>query len=135
MRTSGKVGYLSRMRIDTDARPGINLIRACSNGTITVNDTPVSTSLSLSAETLTLMPELRGIADLSDVHANAILGTDPEVVILGTGSHQVFPDPQWSAHFLTKSVGVEVMTTAAACRTYNVLAAEHRRVTALLILQ
>jgi uncharacterized protein len=135
VRTNPKVRYLSRMRMTADARPGINLIRAYSNGALMVNETPVRASVSVSAETLTLMPELRDIGDLSDEHANAVLGTEPEVVIIGTGNRQVFPAPDWSARFLTRSVGVEVMTTAAACRTYNVLASEHRRVTALLILQ
>ena len=117
----------------SDARPGINLIRAYANGELIVNETNIHSSLSLSADSLLLLPDLKCVADLSDRHATIILDSDPEVILLGTGARQEFPAAAWSANFLQRSVGVEAMTTAAACRTYNVLASEHRRVTAVLI--
>ena len=111
----------------------MNLIRAYAAGTLTINDAIVQSSVSLSAATLQPLPSVREVADLRLEHAEVLLLTDPEIVLLGTGATQVFPDNRWRATFLTRAIGLEVMTTAAACRTYNVLAAEKRRVTALLI--
>ena len=122
------------MRMTSDSSPGINLVRSFKNGTLLINATEVRSSVCVSGQVLLLLPDLSDAAALTDAHANTILGTNPEVVLLGTGERHVFPSTQWSAQFLTRSVGIEVMTTAAACRTYNVLASEHRRVTALLII-
>ena len=58
---------------------------------------------------------------------------DPEVVIIGTGTRHVFPPPGIVAPLMQDGIGVEIMSTAAACRTYNVLGAEGRRVVALLL--
>ena len=121
------------MRFAADSNPGVNLIRAYAPGTLTINDAIVRSGVSVSAGTLQPLPSLRDASDLRLEHAEALLLTDPEIVLLGTGATQVFPDNRWRATFLTRAIGLEVMTTAAACRTYNVLAAERRRVTALLI--
>ena len=59
-----------------------------------------------------------------------ILAMRPELVLLGTGATQVFPPAAILAAFLTRGLGVEVMTNAAAARTYSVLAGEGRRVVA-----
>ncbi len=57
-----------------------------------------------------------------------LLELKPELVVLGTGAMQVFPAAEVMAACLTRGVGIEVMTNAAAARTFNVLAAEGRRV-------
>lgn len=121
------------MRFAVDSNPSVNLIRAYSAGTLTINDTVLRSSVTVSANRLLPMPALHDASDLRSEHADALLLTDPEIVLLGTGARQVFPASAWSATFLSRSIGFEVMTTAAACRTYNVLAHERRRVTALLI--
>jgi uncharacterized protein len=59
---------------------------------------------------------------------------EPEVVLLGTGPRQHFPEASFAARFLRANVGFEVMDTGAACRTFNVLVAEQRRVVAVLLL-
>ncbi len=63
-----------------------------------------------------------------------VLALEPEIVILGTGSSQVFPDPAVYALAINRGVGLEIMDTGAACRTYNVLMSEDRRVVAALIM-
>jgi uncharacterized protein len=60
---------------------------------------------------------------------------EPEVILLGTGSLQRQPPPALTTAVLRLGVGIEVMTTAAACRTYNVLVAEYRRVAAALFIE
>jgi uncharacterized protein len=57
----------------------------------------------------------------------------PDVVLLGTGASVRFPHPRLTRPLAAARIGLEVMDTAAACRTYNILAAEGRRVTAALI--
>ena len=59
----------------------------------------------------------------------------PEIVLLGSGARLRFPSPALYAGLLKARIGVEVMDTAAACRTYNILAAEGRRVAAALVLE
>jgi uncharacterized protein len=63
----------------------------------------------------------------------AMLALAPEVVLLGTGSRQHFPHPRLHASLSAARIGVEVMDTGAACRTYNILMAEGRKVLAALI--
>jgi len=57
----------------------------------------------------------------------------PEIVLLGTGARQRFPHPRLTQALMQARVGVEVMDTAAACRTYNILMAEERLVAAALL--
>jgi uncharacterized protein len=58
----------------------------------------------------------------------------PELVLIGTGDRQVFPQAEILAPLLQRRIGVECMTLAAACRTFNLLASEGRRVIALLLI-
>lgn len=71
--------------------------------------------------------------DLSAATVARIREQDPEVVIIGTGSRHVFPPPGLLAPLTRAGIGVEVMSTSAACRTYNVLNGEGRKVVALLL--
>ncbi len=63
-----------------------------------------------------------------------LLALNPELVVLGTGDRQVFPSAAAMAACLTRGIGIEVMTNAAAARTFNVLAGEGRRVVAGFLL-
>ena len=63
----------------------------------------------------------------------ALLAHRPELVIFGSGVRLRFPPPAWTRALIEARVGMETMDTAAACRTYNVLASERRRVVAALL--
>jgi len=71
--------------------------------------------------------------DLSAATIERILERNPEVVLLGTGARHVFPSPGLLAPLAHTGIGVEVMSTSAACRTWNILNAEGRKVVALLL--
>jgi len=71
------------------------------------------------------------IVDLRDVHIDLIVGRNVDIIIVGTGQKQVFPDAAILLPALKRGVGVEVMETGAACRSYNVLVAESRSVAGL----
>jgi uncharacterized protein len=58
----------------------------------------------------------------------------PEIVLLGTGAKQHFPHPSLTQPLMEKRIGLEVMDTPAACRTYNILMTEGRRVAAALFM-
>ncbi len=59
-----------------------------------------------------------------------LLDLKPEVVIISTGNSIIFPPANALQAFYERNIGVEVMTTGAACRTFNVLASEYRKVIA-----
>jgi uncharacterized protein len=71
--------------------------------------------------------------DLTTTHLESLLALDPQVIILGTGARQVFPPFALLASALTRGIGIEVMDTGAACRTYNILMGEGRQVVAGLL--
>jgi len=92
-------------------------------------------------ESLILLPD-RVIADWPPSSVSALTAEDfqqlvelgPEIVLLGTGREQHFPHPSLSQPLMQQRIGLEVMDTAAACRTYNILMAEGRRVAAALFM-
>ena len=65
----------------------------------------------------------------------SLLEWKPEIVLLGTGAAIRFPHPRLYAGLTAARIGVDVMDVQAACRTFNVLAAEGRRVAAALIVR
>ena len=66
-------------------------------------------------------------------HLDAIAELQPEVILIGTGDTLVFPDTQLTIKLMEQGIGVEVMDTPAACRTYNVLMNEMRKVALALV--
>lgn len=73
--------------------------------------------------------------DLQATHFEQLLTHEPELVIFGSGLKLRFPHPSMHAALIAKRVGLETMDTLAACRTYNILVQEGRRVVAALILE
>ena len=76
----------------------------------------------------------QGFEALNEAHFDYFLALNPEVVLLGTGARQRFPNPQLIRALTAKGIGVECMDTPAACRTYNILMAEDRKVVAAILL-
>lgn len=70
---------------------------------------------------------------LQEADFQALLDLNPEIVLLGTGPRQRFPHPRLVRALTDKRIGVEAMDLQAACRTYNILMAEERRVAAALL--
>jgi uncharacterized protein len=76
-----------------------------------------------------------GFDDLTESDFELFLGLDLEILLIGTGLKQRFPHPRLTRALAEKRIGVEVMDMQAACRTYNILMAEGRRVAAALLLK
>jgi uncharacterized protein len=89
-------------------------------------------SLVLTADTIADWPPA-GFDALAEAHFAALLELAPDVVLLGTGASIRFPHPRLVRALTEAGIGVEVMDTPAACRTFNILVAEGRRVAAALL--
>lgn len=92
-------------------------------------------------KSLIVMPEaaprdwdVHAFEQLTEQHFAQILADRPDVVILGTGARQRFVHPKLSAALTMNRIGVECMDNQAACRTYNILMGEGRKVTLALII-
>jgi uncharacterized protein len=71
---------------------------------------------------------------LGPEHFDALARLQVEVVIFGSGARIRFPRPAWLQSLAARRIGIETMDTAAACRTYNILAQEGREVAVALLL-
>ena len=121
------------MRFTQDLSSAVNVIRAYGNGELRVNDAVFRGAVILSASTAIAEPNVENFTALVAIDVARILALEPELVLLGTGTRQIFPDASFAAQFLRAGIGFEVMDTGAACRTFNVLVAEQRRVAAMLL--
>jgi uncharacterized protein len=113
---------------------GANVIEAYGDGRVRINGRDYSRSVAVSAEDLRLDWGPDDLEDLRAEHHEAVLGESTQVLILGTGTTQRFPEPSAQFALLQRGIGVEVMDTGAACRTYNILVSEGRDVVAALLL-
>ena len=111
------------------------VIRSVSGEAIRINEQSYSESVVLTADRLLGTWPATPVADLSPADFGIVFDARPDVVLLGTGSTNVFPPRELTFAFARKGVGLEVMDTAAAARTFNVLANEGRRVAAVLYLE
>jgi uncharacterized protein len=77
--------------------------------------------------------DVAGFDALKETDFHVFLEMNLEILLLGTGPKQRFPHPRLTRALAAKRIGVEAMDLQAACRTYNILMAEERRVAAALL--
>jgi uncharacterized protein len=107
-------------------------IRSVSADGIRINDRIWSETVALTAEEFIGSWRSGQLADLTEDDFSELLGHSLELIIVGTGKKSVIPPRELMFAFARLGVGLEVMDTAAAARTFNVLAGEGRRVAAVL---
>ena len=112
---------------------GLNLIRRYGPGFVAVGEKEIRSSCIVSATTVADWTP-RSVEDLGFEHLIPLFDLKPEVVVLATGVLQRFPRAALRAEFATRKIGIEVMEIGAACRTYNVLVGEERKVLAAILL-
>jgi uncharacterized protein len=118
----------------TRQHPGDKVyVRAVGAAGITVAETTYDAPLILSPNAVEPGWAVTSHEDFSEESFKPLLELDPELVLIGTGKAQHLLDPQLTMLFYRNGVGVEVMDTRAACRTFNVLVMEERKVVAGLI--
>ena len=125
--------YRKGMKLQIEKPAGTNLVRSYGQGQLRIGERLHSTSLIVTATTIIAPWRPMTASELTAADLEPLLGLAPEVVLLGTGARQQFPDAQVLRILHAQRIGVEVMATAAACRTYNVLVTEGRSVAAALI--
>lgn len=124
--------YRSGMKLTDESRAAIQMVRAYAPGEIRVGEQVVRTSCLLRADKLITDWRPQTLGDLRREDLEPIFQLEPEIVVLGSGTRQKFPDYSLIAQILSRGIGCEVMDTGAACRTYNVLVSEDRRAIAAL---
>jgi len=112
--------------------PAANVVTGCGAGWIRVGADEYRENIVLLPDTIVKGWAPAGFEALAERDFARLLDYEPEIVLLGTGSTQRFPHPQLLAPLGKAHVGVEAMDTGAACRTFNILVAEGRRVAAAL---
>jgi uncharacterized protein len=121
------------MNISLDTHAGAYHIKSYQPGKLIINEQQHVSSVIISLTQLITNWRPQTLAELNLEDFAAILALEPEIVLLGTGEHLLFPDPALLIPCYEQKVGIEVMNTQAACRTFEVLAAENRRVVAALL--
>ncbi len=118
--------------LETDANRYI--VTSYGLGWITVNKRELRQSLIVTPEVLVTDWTPHDISDLEISHFEMVSQLAPEIILLGTGNKQRYLHPRLIRPLLVNGVGVEIMDTAAACRTYNITMLEGRKVAAALFM-
>lgn len=121
------------MKLHADTPSSLNTITAYGSHWIEINRERFEGSIVVMPEGAVTAWSAQRFEALSAADFEGLLARAPELVLLGTGTKQRFPHPRITAPLLSAGVGVDVMNTHAACRTYNILMTEGRRVLAVLL--
>ncbi len=128
------------MKFNLELNQGNYSIHSYATGQICVSAPPSGARQTLTQSCIILPDRIlrdwppRSFADLTAEHFALLLELRPEIVVLGSGARLRFPAPALTAKLLEEGIGVEVMDTGAACRTYNILMTESRHVAAALLM-
>ena len=122
------------MKFQPDTLDGVNRVTRHESTQIFVGNTAYSHSVLVPWVGAVLPWPAATPDDLQAEHFEQVLALNPEVVIFGSGTRLRFVPPALQRCLIQRRIGVETMDTAAACRTFNVLAAEGRSVVAALLL-
>ena len=123
------------MYISRDQPLSANFVSAYTRRKITIGTRDIRASFIMDNEEIILDWPVTDAAELTVADMETAITKRPEIILLGTGSRLVFPVNEVRTAVLSKGIGFEVMDTRAACRTFNILAGESRRVVAALILE
>lgn len=121
------------MKFQPERPEGVNLISHHTPGEIKVGQQIYPGSVLVPWQGQVQVWPPRGLSQLHSAHFSQVLELGPELVIFGSGQRLRFPHPSLLHILMASRIGVETMDTAAACRTYNVLVSEGRRVVAALL--
>jgi uncharacterized protein len=123
------------MQISLHQPASLHMVRAYAPGLLRIGERSFSRSLIVTATTLIENWRPLRIEDLEPGDLDPLLQLRPDVLLIGSGMNQTFPERPTLAALYAARIGFEIMGTGAACRTYNVLVAEGRNVAAALIVE
>lgn len=121
------------MKLHLAPSGGQNLFTGYGPGYVAINSARQEKNVIVTADRI-MDWNIAGFEALGAGDFELLLGLQPEIVILGTGDTLRFPAPTLSRSLATAGVGFEAMDTRAACRTYNILTAEGRKVAAAILI-
>lgn len=121
------------MKLHSSSTQQYQTVTGYFDGGVEINGVRFDSSLTVMPEAAPRAWPVARFEDLTEAHFDAISLDTPDVVILGTGERQRFVHPRLTASLLERRIGVECMDNQAACRTYNILMGEGRKVTLALI--
>lgn len=109
-------------------------IRRVERGQIRIGEDAYDETVALTAESIVTDVAPPALEHLRARHLQALLDRQPEMLVIGTGWTHALPPRDLMFEMARRGIGLEVMDTPAACRTFNILVAEGRRPAALLIM-
>ncbi|MCX9157206.1 Mth938-like domain-containing protein [Niveibacterium sp. 24ML] len=122
------------MKLNLDQVAGLNLVTACGDQFVAINGERYESSLIVGPQLLDKAWQVSGFDALTEEAILALRAHQAVITLIGTGKRQRFPAPRLLRPLIEAQRGFEIMDTAAACRTYNILAGEGRSVIAALML-
>jgi uncharacterized protein len=129
----GSRGRPHPLKLHLTGSGNLNLFTAYGESHVAVNGRRIGSSVIVLPERIVEDWGATSFEALTSAHLAALVGLECEVVLLGTGRRLRFPRPELMRPLARAGVGIEVMDFRAACRTYNILASEGRRVAAALL--
>jgi len=112
-----------------------NIINSIDTNKVTINNQQLTGSCIVSNQQIITEIDINNIDNLNTKILDYLLSNDPEIIIIGSGNKHKFPDIKFLEPIAINNIGFEVMNNQSATRTYNVLIAEERKVSCLLILE
>jgi uncharacterized protein len=122
------------MKLTRDATSNDNLVTSYDATHIAINRERYEQGLVVTPDTVVPAWGAGGFAALTEADMASLVALAPALVIIGTGARQRFPAPALLKPLIEARIGFEIMDTGSACRTYNILASEGRKVAAALLL-
>ncbi|MBE7422685.1 MAG: hypothetical protein EFKGCFLK_00888 [Rhodocyclaceae bacterium] len=123
------------MKLHLDNPGSRNQVTACGAGHVAINHRHFETGLLLLPDRIVEPWGAAGFEALVEDDFEAIRVLAPEIVLIGTGERLRFPAPALLRPLIEARIGHEIMDLPAACRTFNILVAEGRRVAAALLIE
>jgi uncharacterized protein len=121
------------LKLHLESARALNTFTGYGEGFVMVNGERIERSVVVLPDRLIQDWPAEAFDELAPEHFAALAGLGREIVLLGTGTRQRFPRPEILLPLIRAGIGVEVMDLQAACRTYNILMAEERKVAAALL--
>lgn len=121
------------MKFTLESSPHVNVVTGYGGGEIRLRERSVRPGVIIAADRIIEHWDVATVDALDMQRLEPALALAPEIMVLGTGGRLRFPPHGLRAQLQARGIGLEVMDTAAACRTYNVLVLENRRVVVALL--
>jgi uncharacterized protein len=122
------------MKLHLDGNDHLLRVSAYDESSVTVGERRLTSTFAMTPSSLITDVAPFVVEELDWDAIAALHDNDLEILVLGTGARQLFPPPVFYSKLAAARIGLEVMDSAAACRTFNILAMEGRRVAALIVL-